>query len=278
MSGLSLQGNSMLVTGGGSGLGRAIVERFIAEGATVTILDRSQHALDSLRAEFGDRIATAYGDVRSLADNRATVDLAIERFGKLDTFIGNAGIWDYSIPLLDIPDDAIDAAFDEVFAINTKGYLLGVKAAAPALVRSRGSVVLTLSNAAYHTGGGGVLYTASKHAGVGVVRQLAYEMAPFVRVNAVAPGAVSSDLRGPKALDQQDRSIQDIPLEQYVKQSNPLGRLPSASEYTGAYVMLASSANAATITGTVVQSDGGLGIRGLSGPAGGLDLWKRFGK
>jgi len=273
----SLEGQSALVTGGASGLGRAIVARFVLEGAYVTVLDRNAEALRSLASEYRGRVATVVGDVRSLESNRQAVALAVESFGKLDTFIGNAGIWDFSTPLVDIPDDAIDAAFDEVFGVNTKGHLLGVKAAVPALVRSRGSVVLTLSNAAFYPGGGGPLYTASKHASLGLVKQLAHELAPHVRVNAVAPGALPSDLRGPRALGQADKSIRTIPIAEYVKIGLPLARMPDADEYAGTYVLLASRRDGMVATGSVIQADGGIGVRGLREVAGGAGLVKRFG-
>jgi NAD(P)-dependent dehydrogenase (short-subunit alcohol dehydrogenase family) len=121
------------------------------------------------------------------------------------------------------------------------------------------------------------LYTASKHADVGLVKQLAYELAPHVRVNAVAPGAISSDLRGPAALGQADRPISEIPLHLYVKSGLPLGRLPEPSEYAGSYVYLASRQNAAPATGAIINVDGGVGVRGLASVAGGADLLDRFG-
>ena len=271
-----LENQSVLITGGASGLGRALVERFVAEGASVTILDRNGAALAQLAAVFGDQVQGVVGDVRNLADNRAAVAAAVACYGKLDCLIGNAGIWDYSVQLVDLPDDKIDQAFDEVFGVNTKGYLLGAMAAAPALVRSQGCIIFTLSNAAFYPGGGGPLYTASKHAGVGLVKQLAFELAPFVRVNAVAPGAISSDLRGPAALGQADRPISDIPLDLHMKSGLPLGRLPEPGEYAGSYVYLASRQNAAPATGAIINVDGGVGVRGLASVAGGTDLLNRF--
>ena len=99
-----------------------------------------------------------------------------------------------------LPPDAIDAAFDEVFHLNVKGYLLGAKAATDELRKTKGSVIFTVSNAGFWPGGGGPLYVASKHAVMGLVKQLAYELAPDIRVNGVAPGGMSTDLRGPRAL------------------------------------------------------------------------------
>jgi len=179
------------VTGGASGLGRAIVDRFVEEGARVAVLDRHGSKLQELLELHQGLVLPVEGDVRELRSHERAAAAAFERFGALDVFVGNAGIWDFGTSLVDLPADRIDAAFDEVFQTNVKGYLLGVKACAPLLVRSGGSVVLTLSNAAFYPGGGGPLYTASKHAGLGLVRQLAFELAPRVRVNAVAPGGMS---------------------------------------------------------------------------------------
>ena len=158
------EGQVVLVTGGGSGLGRAIVERFYAEGARVVVLDRARRSVESAVEGLGDRVFAVEGDVSRYEDNQRAVSSAVERFGKLDAFIGNAGVFDYGLALADIPERRLDAAFDEVFATNVKGYLFGVRAALPALVRSRGSVVLTLSSASAHAACGGILYTASKHA------------------------------------------------------------------------------------------------------------------
>ncbi|HEY2049541.1 MAG TPA: SDR family NAD(P)-dependent oxidoreductase [Caulobacteraceae bacterium] len=177
----------VLITGGASGLGRAIVERFLEEGARVAVLDRAPQRLEPLAAA-GDRLEVIGGDVRSLADNRRAVESCVRRFGRLDCAIGNAGIWDYSVTLDGLPEDRLDAAFDELFHVNVKGYLLLAKAALPELVRSSGALVFTVSNAGFDPAGGGPLYTASKHAVVGLIRQLAYELAPAVRVNGVAPG------------------------------------------------------------------------------------------
>jgi 2,3-dihydroxy-2,3-dihydrophenylpropionate dehydrogenase len=205
-----LDGDVALVTGAGSGLGRAIVDRFLAEGARVGVLEKNADKAATLTREFGERVAVTLGDAASLADNQRAVAATLAAFGRLDCFIGNAAIWDYGLSLIDLPAERVDAAFDELFAVNVKGYLLGAKAAARPLLEERGSIIFTLSNAAFHPGGGGPLYTAAKHACVGLVRQLAYELAPKVRVNAVAPGGMATDLRGPAALGQQDRSIATV--------------------------------------------------------------------
>ena len=177
----ALDGEVVLLTGGASGLGRAIAERFLEEGAKLCILDRSADRLGEFAARHPGRIEPVTGDVRSAADNAGAVERAVAKFGRLDCAIGNAGIWDYSVSLDALPAERMDAAFDELFHINVKGYLHLAKAALPALVRTEGSLIFTVSNAGFDPAGGGPLYTASKHAVVGLIRQLAYELAPAVR-------------------------------------------------------------------------------------------------
>jgi len=272
-----LEGHVALITGGASGLGLAIVERFLSEGAQVGVLDASAEKLASLRGTFGERVLAVRGDVRNLADNASAVEQLVARHGRLDVFIGNAGIWDCSTTLVDLPEDKIDAAFDEVVGVNVKGYLLGARAAVPHLVRSRGSILFTISNAGFYAGGGGPLYTLSKHAVVGLVRQLAHELAPVVRVNGVAPGAVPSDLRGPRSLGFSEKSIKGFDMTGVAEQIMPLPIVPSPADQTGAYVYLASAANSRPVTGVVINSDCGIGVRGLWAVRGGADLIERFG-
>jgi len=267
-----LEGKVALITGGASGLGRAIAARFIEEGARIAVLDRSKDGCERLRTESGGTIAVIEGDVTRLGDNRRAVDECIDKFGRLDCFVGNAGIWDYSLSLMKLPEDKISAAFDELFSINVKGYLLGAKAAVAELVKTGGNIIFTVSNAGFYVAGGGPLYTASKHAVVGLVRQLAFELAPKIRVNGVAPGAIPSDIRGPKSLGMEDRSISSIPLKEFVEQFIPLARLPEPRDYTAHYVLLASNQNSPTATGAIINCDGGMGVRGFPRPAGGYDL------
>jgi NAD(P)-dependent dehydrogenase (short-subunit alcohol dehydrogenase family) len=267
-----LEGNVAIVTGGGSGLGRAIVERFVSEGAKVGVLERSAEKLEKLAADLGDSVVTIEGDVRKYADNVRVVEETVARFGRLDTFIGNAAIWDFSTKLVDIPEDRIDELFDEMFHINVKGYLNGAKAAVRELVKTGGSVILTVSNAGFYPGGGGPLYTGSKHAVVGLIKELAFEFAPKVRVNGVAPGGMLTDLRGPESLGLSDMTIADVPLADLVKVATVLQKLPEPADYTGHYVLLASKENSSTATGAVINCDGGMGVRGLVETAGGTDL------
>ena len=268
-----LNNSVSLITGGGSGLGRALVERFIAEGAQVGVLERDSGKAQQLEQDFGERIRVTVGDVTSWDDNRSAVAATVEAFGKLDTFIGNAGVFDYFQALADTPGEKLGAAFDELFSVNVKAYLLGAKAALAELVKSRGSMIFTISNAGFYPAGGGPLYTASKHAGVGVIRQLAHELAPKVRVNGVAPGGMKTELGGLAAMGMGEQHLSGVDgLEDMIKSFTPLKIAPTPADYCGPYVLLASRENSAPMTGSIINTDGGLGARGFLQSSGGDNL------
>jgi len=275
---MRLQGEVAYLTGGASGLGRGIVERFIEEGARVVVLDRSEDRLSEMKAQLGDAFIGIAGDVRTFESHRKAVSLAVETYGKLDCVIPNAAIWDYSTPLVDMPEDGLERAFEEMMAINVKGYLFAVKAGLRELVRSKGSLIFSISTSGFYAAGGGPLYVASKHAIVGLLRQLAFELAPHVRVNGIAPGGIGgSDIRGPEALGLQDTSISTIPLSEILRGVLPMHEMASAAEYAGAYVFLASRRDNVPATAAIINLDGGMGVRGLAGPSGGDDLPQKLG-
>lgn len=273
----ALEGQIILVTGGASGLGAAIVERFLEEGATVAVLDRTPDKMADLVRANAERLLVFSGDVRAIADNQRAVEMTLERFGRLDCAIGNAGIWDYSTSLDALPAERIDAAFDELFHVNVKGYLNLAKAALAALVQSSGSLIFTVSNAGFDPAGGGPLYTASKHAVVGLIRQLAYEFAPAVRVNGVAPGPIETDLRGLGALGMAETSISSVNLSAVAGPNVPLGYVPATADYAGGYVFLASRRDSRPATGGVLKLDTGIAVRGIGRVSGGGGLKAKYG-
>ena len=257
-----LDDTAVLVTGAGSGLGRAIVERFLAEGASVGVLEINEDKAAQLQTDLGREVTVTVGDATKFADNARAVADTAGAFGKLDVFVGNAGLWDFSRSLEALPEAAIPDAFDEIFHLNVLAYLLGAKAAVPRLKETKGSIIFTVSNAGFWPGGGGPLYVASKHAVMGLVKQLAYELAPDVRVNGVAPGGMPTDLRGPRSLGLADTSWGSMPVDRMMEEFSPLHRAIAPEDYTGHYVLLASRANSLTVTGSVHNCDGGVGIRG----------------
>jgi NAD(P)-dependent dehydrogenase (short-subunit alcohol dehydrogenase family) len=257
-----LDGQVALVTGGGSGIGRAVVERFVAEGARVAVMDRAATRGQELRAKLGDKVVAIGGDVARLDDNKRAVAETIAGFGRLDILVGNAGVLDGFVALAEMPEEKLAAACDELFAVNVKGCILGAKAALPELAKTGGCMIFTASGAGFTSAGGGVIYTASKHAVVGIVRQLAVELGPQVRVNGVAPGGTMTDLRSLAALSLDDRSHFAAPgARERIAAGNPLQLTLEPEDLAGAYVFLASRANARGITGSIVSVDAGSTLR-----------------
>lgn len=261
-----LDDHTALVTGGGSGLGLAITRRFIAEGARVGVLDRAGDRLEQVADELGDDVVTVEGDVTDGTDNERAVSATVDAFGSLDVFVGNAGIFDDNVSIAELPDD-VEESFVELFGVNVLGYLLGARAALPELVASDGRMVFTASSpGSYGAGGGGILYVPSKHAVVGLIRQLAFELAPRVRVNGVAPGYVPTNLAAGQTIDRESGQLPDP--EAFDPSVHPLNYCPEPADYTGAYVLLASEANSRPMTGTVIRADLGRSVRGVTEVAG----------
>ena len=249
-----------MCTGGGSGIGRATVSAFVAAGAQVAVLELDPAKCGAL-SDFGDAVVAVPGDATTRQDNELLVVIAIERWGKVDVAVTFVGVFDLYMPLAQIPDDRVDAAFDEVFELNVKSPLLTARAALDALREARGSIIFTLSSSSFYAGRGGPLYVASKFALRGLVVQLAHELAPDVRVNGVAPGVVATDLRGPNSLGLGGVRLDDRPgrIEELEARS-PLGVALTGADHAGAYVFLASDA-ARGMTGEIIRSDGGIGVR-----------------
>jgi NAD(P)-dependent dehydrogenase (short-subunit alcohol dehydrogenase family) len=245
-----------LITGAGSGIGKAVTRRFVEEGARVVAFDIER--LSALQQELGDRVATVRGDVRKPEDNRQAVDRAVAAFGKLNVFVGNAGVWDGKRRLTELTDQQLIAGFDELFAINVKGYLLGAKAASVELARTKGCIIFTLSTSSFYVGGGGPIYVAAKHATLGLMRALAHELAPDVRVNGVAPSGTVTAMADAPSLAPPARSA-NAASEPGRRKGNILGLTIQPDDHVGAYVLLASRFSRA-ITGTVINSDGGRGV------------------
>jgi NAD(P)-dependent dehydrogenase (short-subunit alcohol dehydrogenase family) len=256
-----LAGKRALVVGAGSGIGRAVLDAFRAEGARVAVLERDAGKCDALRYELPE-VLVLTGDATTQEDNERAVAAAVNAFGGLDVLVSCVGVFDFYRGLGELDAGVLDSAFDEVFAVNVKSYLHSVKAALPALRASHGSVVLTESTSAYYPGRGGVLYVAAKFAVRGLVTALAHELAPDIRVNGVAPGGtMHTDLRGPDSLGLAGQRLDDSPdREQELAARVPLGVALSGHDHAWSYVFLASDRSRG-ITGGALHSDGGMGVK-----------------
>lgn len=241
---------TVLVTGGASGIGAAVARAFLADGARVTVLDR--------RVSPDPEVASVEGDVRSYADNEQAVAVAAASRG-LDVLVANAGVHDGGFRLLDGEPAELEARFRRLVEVDLLGYLLVARAAAPALTEAEGAVVLTLSDASYdvHGNNAGVAYATVKHGGVGLLKALARDLAPRVRVNGVAPGGVPTGLA--IADSQGERPVAGDPeqLVRLVAGRTLLQRGADLDGLAAAYVYLTSPATAA-VTGQILRIDGGL--------------------
>lgn len=250
-----------LILGGGSGLGLGIARHFLGEGARVAVFEISESKLLDLKAEFGDDVLLVQGDVTSIDDLEAARAAVLDRFGRLDALIGAQGIFDGNIALRDIPTDRIEEVFDEVLHVDVLGYILAARVFIEELEKTDGAIVFTSSTAAYAADGGGLFYTAAKGAVRSVINQLAFEFAPRVRVNGVAPsGIANSQLQGPRALGLENNKQSDIPAEDFTNQFLSLTltpTLPTPEEYAPLYAYLASRTNT-TMTGQTIVADQGL--------------------
>lgn len=241
---------NVLVTGGASGIGAEVARLFVSCGDRVTVFDRSRPV---------DRVDHVLGDVIDPADNARAVERAAPD-GLLHVLVANAGVHDGGLRLGGESGlEALAAQFNHVLEVNVLGYTLALHASAPALRRASGCALLTLSDAAFDVrgNGAGVSYIVSKHAGLGLLRAAARDLAP-VRVNAVAPGGVPTLL----SVDDPDggtRTVIDDPAElaRRVGARTLLGRGAAIAEVASAYFYLASEA-AGAVTGQVLRVDGGL--------------------
>jgi NAD(P)-dependent dehydrogenase (short-subunit alcohol dehydrogenase family) len=256
-----LSGKRALVVGAGSGIGRAVVDAFSAEGAKVAVLERDHSKCETLHRELPG-VPVVEGDAVTRDANERAVAAAVEAFGGLDTLVNCVGIFDFYKGVLDIEADDLPAAFDEMFRTNVLSHLQSVKAAVPALQAQTGSsIVLAESASSFYPARGGVLYVSSKFAVRGLVTTLAHELAPRIRVNGVAPGGtLNTDLRGLTSLGLDGVRLDDTPNRaRDLAARTPLNVALSGEDHAWSFVFLASD-RARGITGETTHPDGGFGI------------------
>ncbi len=248
-----------LIVGAGSGIGRAVVDAFLDEGAKVVVLERDWDKCNALREELPE-LPVVEGDATTREANERAVAVAVGTYGGLDTLVNCVGVFDFYRGIVDLGADELPGAFDEMFRTNVLSHLQSVKAAVPSLAAGS-SIVLTESASSFYPGRGGVLYVSSKFAVRGLVAALAHELAPGIRVNGVAPGGtLNTDLRGLASLGLDGVRLDDGPdRAAELAARNPLGVALDGRDHAWSYVFLASERSRG-ITGETVRPDGGFGL------------------
>lgn len=244
---IALEGKTALVTGGGRGIGRAVVRLLARAGADVAIGYRSRAAeAEAVAAEaraLGRRAVTVAGDLADPQAARLVAARTADAFGRLDIFVANAGIWPpEEVPLARLPHDR----WRETLAANLDAVYYSTRAAL-GLMGPGGRVVLVSSTAGQRGEAGHADYAATKGALIALTKSLAVECAPDILVNCVAPGWVDTEMAAPAfGGDAKARIAATIPLR----------RIPTAEQIAGPIVFLCSDL-ASHITGEVLNVNGG---------------------
>ena len=239
----------VLITGGLTGIGRAAAVAFAKKGANVVVAGRRDEAGKALAEElrgFGSEAEFINADVRKEDDVRALVDRTIERFGRLDVAVNNAGTEGRPGPITDQTAESYAATFDT----NVLGTLLSVKHELRVMQAQGSGSIINISSTYGHEGGAGAsVYVASKHAVEGMTKSASLEAASSgVRVNALAPGPIETGML--------DRFTGTSERKAALLTTVPLGRVGDPADIARAAVFLASE-DASFITGQVLTVDGG---------------------
>jgi meso-butanediol dehydrogenase/(S,S)-butanediol dehydrogenase/diacetyl reductase len=238
-----LAGKVALVTGGGTGIGRAIVETLAEQGARVVALGRRPEPLEELARRLGDRVAPLSADVTR--DRRRAVEFALERFGQLDVLVNNAGSF-LKAPLAQTSDEQIA----EMLAVNVQAPLSLAREAIPPLAKTRGCIITISSAAGSYVRADLSAYGAAKAAMHHATKILAVELGPLgIRCNAVAPGLTRSEMTEP---------IFGAPgALKFFLEHTALGRVGEPEDVARVVAFLASD-EAGWVTGQTIAASGGL--------------------
>jgi meso-butanediol dehydrogenase / (S,S)-butanediol dehydrogenase / diacetyl reductase len=239
---LKFEGRAVLVTGGGTGIGRAIALMFAASGAKVAVTGRRTGPLEEVARELGDRGIAVRGDVSQRGESARIIDEVTTALGGIDVLVNNAGVYPLG-PLAKASDDDLWAAF----STNVIAPMALIRDALPALRKSSGVVVNIGSTVARISKANMAAYSSSKFALEQATRSLAVELGPLgIRVNCVAPGMTSTDMivhLNPKV------------RQQYLD-ATPLGRMGEPDDIARVVLAVASD-ECAWVTGQVIQCSGG---------------------
>jgi NAD(P)-dependent dehydrogenase (short-subunit alcohol dehydrogenase family) len=247
-----LDGKVCLVTGGGDSLALATARLFLKEGARVVLLDRSAVALKAAQASLDDvNLSVVVGDAAVEADVRAAMDLVIDRHGRLDVLVANAGTAAAVAPITEVDVEE----FDRTLAVHVRGVFLACKHGLRVL-GDGGSVVIVSGVAGLRAEAGISVYAAAEHAQVGLMRSVAKEVAGRrIRVNTLHPGPVADQFQA--GVGERPAPVRGADAMPSVDRQNLLGR-PARPEEIARSVLYLASAQSSFTTGSTLVVDGGL--------------------
>ena len=248
-----LENKVALVTGASSGMGEQIAKLFAKEGASVVVIARRKEKLEdlvkSIENNNGKSIAVT-GDVTNEEDVQNAIKTAVNEFGKLDIVVNNAGLLDKMTPVTEVTDDLWDA----VFNVNVKGPMRFFRAALPEMEKNGGGNFVTIASmGALKSGIAGTAYTASKHAVMGLAKNVAFIYADKnIRSNVIAPGGVKTEMGAPSS------DISELGMSRCQLTMTSMPRMGEAEEIAYLALFLASD-EASLVNGAVVTADAGWG-------------------
>jgi NAD(P)-dependent dehydrogenase (short-subunit alcohol dehydrogenase family) len=249
-----LDGRVAIVTGGARGLGFGIAQCLSETGASVVVADIDTEQARASVAELGDKSMAVTHDVRRAESSENLVAEVLERFGRIDVLVNNAGVGPNPMPV----QDTTEEEYDRVMDVNVRGVFLATRSVVPVMLRQESGRIINISSVVGHTGKAMILpYSASKHAIVGITQGLADELAPNINVNSVHPGVIETDLHS--AVVPQFAQLQGTTVEEgwdSFRQMIPLGRFQTARD-VGEMVAFLASDRASNITGAAFSVDGG---------------------
>ena len=241
-----------LVTGAASGIGRALVQQFVAEGAAVVAVDIVEEALHQVVAELqaqGGKATGCVANISSDVDVERMLSIATSTYGRLDILCNNAGIMDLMTPAADVPL----ALWDRVLAVNLTGPFLACRRAIPLMLEQGGGrIVNTASEAGLRGGTAGTPYTVSKHGVVGLTKSIAFHYGERgIRCNAVCPGGVETGIGVGSGVPHEAGLAKVMAVVQ-----SSAGR-PARPEQIASVIAFLASDDASNVNGAILMADNG---------------------
>jgi NAD(P)-dependent dehydrogenase (short-subunit alcohol dehydrogenase family) len=249
---MDLKNKIALITGAGSGIGKASGIEFAKAGAKVALLSRTASEIEATAREIGENALPVTADVSNAAQVEAAVQKVIDRFGRLDVVYANAGINGMFAPI----DDLRPEEWDRTININLRGTYLTIHFTVPYLKKAGGGAIVVTSSingTRYFANAGATAYAVSKAGQVAMVQMLAVELGPSnIRINAICPGAIDTEIED----NSEKRNVDKVKIKGKFERDIPLWNRPGTPQDVARLALFLASDDARHITGTPVWIDG----------------------